>query len=159
MSLLPFAIHVLRHASEQHKTSNSARLAALAIKPLVITPYGERDKPLSLSLPPKTWLLFPADEPNLPSPSDQPDALLVLDGTWAQVRRMLRRVEGLAALPRLSLPQPTLRGAFLRKSEQGISTFEAITEAIAAREGESITQPLRLLFQEFVQRTQRARGR
>jgi DTW domain-containing protein YfiP len=69
-----------------------------------------------------------ARPPCVPDPA--PEVLVVLDGSWAQARRMLQRLAPLRDLPRLSLPprdaerlrRPTVAG--------GMSTLEAIADAL-----------------------------
>jgi DTW domain-containing protein YfiP len=73
----------------------------------------------------------PLHDPRAGIPVPPPDTLVVLDGSWAQARRMLQRIAPLRTMPRLSLPvrdaerlrRPTVAG--------GMSTLEAIAAALA----------------------------
>jgi DTW domain-containing protein YfiP len=151
---------VLRHAKEAHKSTNTARLAALALPGLVIVPWGARGQvwdPAALAAP-GTCLLFPgaADE----APAGVPATLVVLDGTWAQARRMTHRIPGLAALPRLALPTPEPTVQRLRASPHavGMATLEAIAVALGQLEGPRVQAELTALHARYVAAVRSARG-
>jgi DTW domain-containing protein YfiP len=146
---------VIRHAAERVRTTSTVRWAALALDRCEVLDHGVRGAPLDLSRIPLRGaaVLFPSpggpaarrpsgppaigipagDPPAAPPavlPDPAPDALVVLDGSWAQARRMLQRIPPLRSLPRLSLPvrdaarlrRPTVAG--------GMSTLEAIAGAL-----------------------------
>jgi DTW domain-containing protein YfiP len=105
-------------------------------------------------------LLFPdvgAEPKGLAAP---PRRLIVLDGTWRQTRRMLRRLPSLADVPRLVLPEKPAAVLRLRESADplGRSTLEAIADAVELVEGEGAARPLHALHALFVERVFRARG-
>jgi DTW domain-containing protein YfiP len=79
------------------------------------------------------------------------EQLLVLDGTWAQARRMLYRVEALRDLPRLSLPVTSALPHIRRQPRAGaMSTFEAIARALQLLEGDVVADPLETLLRRWV---------
>jgi DTW domain-containing protein YfiP len=126
---------VLRHTLERHKHSNSARWAALALTTCQVVDYGGPGAPFDAAplLGPGVVLVYP-DGASTPPPDLT--TLLFLDGSWAQTRRMLQRIPGLAGLPRLSLPTGRTRRRLRRPPEGGLATLEAIAVALAQVEGD-----------------------
>jgi DTW domain-containing protein YfiP len=87
--------------------------------------------------------------------------LIVPDGTWRQARRMVVREPGLAALPRVCLPDgpPSryrLRGHYDPRS---LATFEAVARALGVLEGPQVQRALERLFDAMVERTLWTRGK
>jgi DTW domain-containing protein len=155
---------VLRHAKEAPKSSNTARWAALLLPNCELLPWEARTDAARLGAigAPGDWLLFPAEvpraAPGLPGPP--PSRLVVLDGTWRQVRRMLRALPALQRIPRFSVgPRPGRVGLRAAPSPSHLSTLEAISSAIAALEGEALAEALDGWHRELVARALRARGR
>lgn len=155
---------VIRHAREAAKSSNTARWASLLLPTLELLKWsGRPDATLLQGLGrPGDWLLFP-EEGRLHAPSlvgSPPQRVLVLDGTWRQVRRMLRRLPALQGLPRLSVaPRPGRVGLRAAPSPTHLSTLEAISSAVALLEGEALALALDGCQRELVARALRARGR
>ena len=152
---------VIRHNKESHKSTNTARLAALALPRCRILPYGapgQRFEPGVLAAP-GTWIVFP-DAPPPPPDAPPPENLLILDGNWAQARRMYQRL-GLSAMPGLALPPPAADTRRLRRPPHpyGMSTVEAIAGALALLEGEHVARPLYALHELMIDRVLAARGR
>lgn len=141
---------ILRHMNESRRRTNSGRIAALALSNGELVDRRERGDELDFEPPPGAWLLFPGGHtPASPAP---PAAVVVLDGTWREAKRMFIRVPALQRLPRLSLgpPAPTLR---LRKPPSyGMATLESIAHAVEALEGPEKARPLHELFALFVAR-------
>lgn len=154
---------VVRHERESWKSTGTARIAALAMPSLRILDFTENSEPAKSQLPnevgPGTHLLFPTEE-SAPWDGSAVTQLVVLDGTWRQVRRMYAKLPALHALPKLALPQKLTRVLQLRESkfEEGRSTLEAIAEAIALLEGEGVAAPLHALHAYYVEMVFRARG-
>ena len=154
---------VVRHLRESWKSTGTTRVAALALPHLKCLEYGEDSQPaadLLASMPlEETGLLFPGESP---AQWDLTPVrrLIVLDGTWRQTRRMFRRLPMLHKLPCLALPPKTRQVLRLRASnlEEGRSTLEAIADALAVLEGDSIATPLHRLHELYVERVLRARG-
>jgi DTW domain-containing protein len=155
---------VLRHVREAEKSSNTARWAALLVPSLELLPWsGRTDAALLQDLGRAgDWLLFPDERPpgTAPLAEKRPERVLVLDGTWRQVRRMLRALPALRALPRLSVaPRPGRVGLRAAPSPAHLSTLEAISSVVALLEGEALAQALDSCQRELVARALRARGR
>jgi DTW domain-containing protein len=153
---------ILRHHKEAFRSTNTARLAALALEGSEVHPYGAPGRPFDESLVrgEGTWLLFPGED-GPPVPQSAPARLVVLDGSWSQARRMLQRVPALRALPRLSLPPLWPDKLRMRRppSPEGLSTLEAIALALGKYEGEPVQAPLLALYELAVQGVLLTRGR
>jgi DTW domain-containing protein len=142
---------IVRHSAERTRATNSAHFAQLATGcPLL--EYGG-PVPLDESQVPGgdgTWLLFPGGQPaDLAHP---PRQLVVIDGSWSQARRMRQRISALRALPTLTLPQSNLgRDRLLRPTKaQGMSTLEAIAEAVRLFESPEAAASLHRLYDALV---------
>jgi DTW domain-containing protein YfiP len=177
-------IVIVRHAREIEKPSGTSRVAALALPALSLIDYRDeigaapewiarRSGAFSAGgvEPPAivgarlaelegATLLFPtgraASELSAP-----PRTLVVLDGTWRQVRAMYQRIPGVARLPAVRLSaQPVARARLRREVREGDrSTLEAIADALAELEGEAVAAPLHALHARFVARHLATRGR
>ncbi|CAM3145363.1 DTW domain-containing protein [Corallococcus sp. ZKHCc1 1396] len=152
---------VIRHNKEAQKSTNTARIAALALPRCRIVSYGAPGQPFDASVlddGADTWLLFP-DAPEAEGPL--PQRLVVIDGSWAQARRMVQRVPGLRRLPGMRLPPPGPDTRRLRRPPHpdGMSTLEAMAGALARLEGEDVARPLLTLHELMVERVLASRGR
>lgn len=153
-------IVVVRHALESLKSTNTARLAALALPSLRIVEYGAKDQPLDgwALVHEATCLLYPGPVQVPPSPA--PTRLIVLDGSWSQARGMLTRVKAFHALPKLSVAAPQvapLRARHAPRADQ-LTTIEAIAGALDALSLEG-GEALRTLATLFAHRVLETRGR
>ena len=154
---------VVRHERESWKSTGTARIASLGMPALRILDFKENSEPARSELPKEVesgaHLLFPTDE-SAPWDGSVVRKLVLLDGTWRQVRRMYAKLPALHSLPKLALPEKVAKVLRLRDSkfEAGRSTLEAIAEAIALLEGEALAAPLQTLHAQYVERVFRARG-
>jgi DTW domain-containing protein len=153
--VVPTRTHVVivRHHSERHRSSNSGRLAHMALPNSELIDHGGA---LGVAVLPDladAWLLYPQGEPvhELAVP---PRQLVVLDATWSQARRMYRKLAALRGLPILRLPAVTTPVARMRESPapDRVSTIEAIAHALRMIEGDAVARPLEELFQLAVRR-------
>ncbi len=151
---------VVRHEREAWRSSNSARVAALALPRLSIVPYGGRDTPLDEARfrAAGTWLLFPGSPPPPPG-TPPPETLVVVDGSYRQARRIVHHVESIRGLPRLSLPGPPPEAPRARQppTKDGMGTLEAIAAAVRLLEGPEVSAPLERLLAKQVQGVLRGR--
>ncbi len=150
---------IVRHFKEIYKTSNSARLASLALPNSTLLDFGVRGETMDTSAleGEGVFLLFPSNDgtsgiSNLGSESSnvegsdssseepssaevivvepsKPKTLVVLDGSWRQARRMSRRIKELRHLPRVSLLPASDETKRIRKPPH--SWTMATLEAIA----------------------------
>lgn len=146
---------IVRHHLEQWRSSNSGRLANLALPNSVIVDHGGGYRgPAQLPDLQGAWLLFPEGEPLTSPPVPPPGQLVVLDATWSQARRMYRKLDALRGLPILRLPDAPMPSARLRESPGPgrVSTIEAIARALRLLEGDAVAEPLERLFALAVER-------
>jgi DTW domain-containing protein len=153
-------IVIVRHHLEQHRSSNTARLAHLALPNSVIVDHGGFGGLARLPDLAGAWLLYPLGEPMVETPAAPPAQLVVLDGSWSQARRMYRKLPTVRGLPILRLPDAPMVVARLRESPGPgqVSTIEAIARALRLLEGDALATPLERLFDVAVERA-RATGR
>ncbi len=167
---------IVRHATEAKLTSNSGRLAHLALENSLLLTHGEWRKETTgpflgqirsskvneAALPAEgSLLLFGSNDAKSRTPvTRMPQRLVVLDGTYRQARRMYKQIKALRGMPDLSLPAPVPSIARLRKAphREGMATLEAVAHALDLLEGEAVGRPLHQLYAEFVQRTREHRG-
>ena len=149
---------IVRHHTEESRSSNTGRLAHLALPNSVIVDHAGGDPPgrAPTVIPPLdgAWLVFPAGEAQTTAPVPPPAQIVVLDGTWAQARKMYRKLAALRGLPALRLPDAAMPAARLRESPGPgqVSTIEAIARALRLLEGDAVATPLEDLFAVAVQR-------
>jgi DTW domain-containing protein len=145
-------VWIVRHSLERHRHSNSARWAELALPACRIIEYGGRDDErfdVTPWLGPDVWLVYPgAGDPA--RPVGRPRALLFLDGSWTQTRRMLQRNPALCALPRLSLPGGAPRLRLRQPPEGGMATLEAVAAALGIVESPALATRLDRLYARAV---------
>ena len=159
---------VLRHVGETYKSTNSVRWAALALAHCQIIAYSGRTseglETVARLDPQHTVLLYPdegtARAASPPARTSRPDTIVVLDGTWRQVRRMHNQLAVLHRLPKLSLSKPSEGLAPLRHALRlhHRSTLQAMADAVATLDSEATAEPLRALHALTVEATHRSRG-
>jgi len=139
---------IVRHHLERWRSSNSGRLAHLALPNSEIVDHGGAGGLAVLPPLDGAWLVFPEGAPALAPPVPAPRAIIVLDATWSQARRMFRKIAGLRGLPILRLPDAPMPVARLRESPAPgrVSTIEAIAGALRLIEGDDAAAPLEALF-------------
>jgi len=147
-------IVIVRHHLERWRSSNSGRLAHLALPNSEIVEHGGRSVAALPTLD-GAWLVFPEGEPVTAAPVPPPRQLIVLDATWSQARRMYRKLAALRGLPVLRLPEAAMPAARLRESPapDRVSTIEAIARALRLLEGDAAAAPLEALFALAVERS------
>jgi tRNA-uridine aminocarboxypropyltransferase len=147
-------IVIVRHHLERWRSSNSGRLAHLALPNSELVDHGGTGGVAVLPPLAGAWLLFPEGAPTAVAPVPPPGQLVVLDATWSQARRMFRKLSALRGLPILRLPDAPMPAARLRASPGPgrVSTIEAIAGALRLLEGEAAAAPLEALFAVAVAR-------
>lgn len=165
---------ILRHHTEQTRSSNSGRLAHLALDGSVLVdvhgperaalapPIGRSaaeviDTARPGSLGAGAWLVFPEGEPRRSAPVPPPSELVFLDATWSQAKRMRQRTPALRGLPILAL-DVTADAQRMRKSPGPgrVSTIEAVAAALRLVEGGEAPEALERLFALAIERMGRA---
>lgn len=129
-------ILILQHPSEVPHALNTARLAALGLANAELRvgeAFPELEAELSRSAA-HSCLLFPGEQATVLGDRNErrPLQLIVPDGTWRKVRKILHCNPFLAALPRVALPEGLQSRYRLRKAPMAgaLSTIEAIVAAL-----------------------------
>ena len=153
---------VLRHLLESRKSTNTSRIAQLALRKMELVDVDARTPPdvgAWLADKGKVWILFPGGT-TADVEHEKPDAVLLIDGTWKQARKMVRSHAALLALPRLSLPggDPNVWRLRTTKHRDAQSSLEAIAEALRIVESPEHAERLHALHQRYVAQVLLARG-
>lgn len=161
---------VVQHNKDCRKPTNTVRILTRCLTECEVTRYAVRGASFDASAltrdPDIAWcLLFPTTEagdlpeapPALsvegfrrPPVTGRRRGVVVVDGTWAQARRMRRRLPSLRAMPTFELPPgPPTRWNVRTQSEAGrMSTAEAAIRGLAICEGAPRLRPLKRYFNE-----------
>jgi len=107
---------------------------------------------------PQPFVLFPGpnavDAAELARTAHEPATLIVIDGTWAQARKLIKLNPALSALPQIGFNTQATSGYQIRKQPAAhcLSTIEALTEVLGILEGDSEAyQALKKPFAAMVQ--------
>jgi DTW domain-containing protein len=152
---------ILQHPREARLAICSAWLchAALPGSELIVgVRFDEHPRVRALCAEPGTSLLFPGPEatPATALAGAPPSSLMVVDSTWPQAVKLLRKNPRLAALPRVSIEGVSASGyeGLRREPAPGhLATIDAVAEALGALEGDPARyQPMRTAFRLAVER-------
>ena len=137
-------VTIIRHSKEQGRASNSVRILAASLQNVTVIEHGARySKPtvLSQNRLDDAVLLFPLlynPDPMYPprewSGTPIPKNVIVLDGSWNQTSRMLKKVPHLLSLPRLVVEPltpslPRIRTPYFKG---GMCTMEATISGLTS---------------------------
>ncbi len=138
-------IIVLQHRHEQFHPLGTVRIAKLGLKRVdvhVANGADQRGMYQPVVVPPKTGLLFPSDSAedleDLPV-EQRPEHLVVLDGTWSQVKGLYRDNPWLHDLPHYMI-NPASPSRYRIRAEPELhclSTIESIAHALTVLEPET----------------------
>jgi DTW domain-containing protein len=159
----------LMHTGERVLTTNTARLAAKALPNSEIRIRGRKDERLSLADLEQdgrhALLLYPSSHAaelnaDFVAGLAGPVTLIVPDGSWAQMRRFVRRDAALAGFRHVKLPPGPASTYRLRvqPDAQSLCTLEAVARAIGILESTPAQQQLEALLRTMVERTLWSRG-
>ena len=135
---------MLQHPREERVAIGTARMAQLALpnsRLRVGLDFADDPEVLALlAQSPAPYVLFPGPDavPVGQLPRDRGLALIVLDGTWWQARKLLKLNPAIAALPRVAF-RPHKPSAYVIRREPAdscVSTIEALAEVLKALEPE-----------------------
>lgn len=136
---------ILLHPNEPERPSNTAKLITQIIPATSWHIWQRKDPPqqlLSMLKQPglRPWLIFPADRPELSvrakqwttPPSGTVDLFIILDGTWKEVRKIIRQSPWLSELPLLSFtPSQRTRYTLRRNPDaEHLCTAEIASEVL-----------------------------
>jgi DTW domain-containing protein YfiP len=133
---------ILQHPRERDVPINTARIAALCLPQAEVHVGVDFGSAPYLSAPPQpAVLLYPDDEAESTPQAWSargPITLVVVDGTWAQARKIVRTNSVLAKLPRCSFRPPTPSDYRIRREPRDdyVSTIEALVHVLGELEGD-----------------------
>jgi DTW domain-containing protein YfiP len=143
---LPFKITLCCHSNEWQRNDNTGQWALLCSQDISRIKWHRKSELIQpqidihmITQQPGHYLLYPSDDAqdiNILASDISGDIaqLWVIDGTWQEAQKMLRQSPWLKSLPKVKIQaqkDQTLASQFqLRRNQQGLSTMEAITEAI-----------------------------
>lgn len=153
---------VVAHYIELHKTSNTSRLAALALSSATVRGRGHPQERTAPPVPEgRRLVLYPGVSSRVLTAADAGDdvVLVVPDGTWTQAGRIARRDSAALGAEQVRLPGVMQSRYTLRRGarEGGVCTLEAIARALSILEGEHVEEHLLAVFDEFLRRAQARR--
>ena len=137
------SLFILRHFKERNRGSNTARILHASVQNSTIIDYGCPDAHFpdfndfdwndAALIFPMFYNPIPSHPPTAVEQIEQIKTLILLDGSWKQTSRMLKRIPELVRLPRLEIqpaspPLPRIRQPYF---EGGMSTMEAGIQALS----------------------------
>lgn len=131
---------ILQHVGERYHPFNTARIVQKALSNChLIVDHNQRLGAYNLPIQRNAGLLYLDDNaPTLTelAVEDQPDQLVIIDGTWHQAKTIVRDVPQLRDLPCYRLAPSTPGQYRIRRepSAQSLSTLEATVSALRALE-------------------------
>lgn len=162
---LPVQIVLLLHENEPGRASNTSRLIQQLLPHHTQTFIWQRTEPPQPLLAMlqnqhyQPWLLFPADRPNLQPRQktyQQEDGktplIIVPDGTWKEVRKIVRKSPWLNDLPLLAFDPDRRTRYTLRRNpdEDHLCTAETVAEVLRLVEANPAAIELDLLLDRFL---------
>ena len=154
---------LLTHSRECNKDTNTGVLMTRTLPSCRVEIWHRTQPPQALLDQLKDpnyqpWLVFPSDDQplamHLPQPkSDHPKILLIiLDATWQEARKMVRKSPWLNQLPRIAItPQQTSRYALRRNQQPGhLCTCEVGIELLNLLQHPQAAQQLQTYFNHFI---------
>lgn len=156
----PTEVFIIMHKAETFLTSNTATLAHKSLPNSKLQIRGLKDSPLLLENfiqdEKLNLVLFPTedsisiDEFN----NDTPKRLIVPDGSWSQAKSIVKREELLKNAIKVKIPKGKRSEYFLRTepNDESVSTFEAISRALARLHPEISNGSLEKNFKIMIER-------
>jgi len=157
---------LIRHHTERNRTSNSGRLVAAALPNCDVHEYGLSDRPFDEAvLPRDSWLLFPPERDAVEQLTHRhtilsgrdlapPPAVVLLDGTWKQARKMCRKIGALDDFPRYQVAPAAVPLRRMRRAprEGALGTLEAVAQFLRTFETEEQARQLERFYCQFAAR-------
>ncbi len=133
---------VLLHRVERYRTTNTGRIATLALANSELREWNLLDTPNDPSglAGEGVYLLYPGEQAGILAEDTPVRTLVVPDATWRRTRRMVHRSPELAALPRLGLPPgpPSTFRLRTNRNPASVCTLEALARALGVLEGPAV---------------------
>ncbi|MBL0278086.1 MAG: DTW domain-containing protein [Anaeromyxobacter sp.] len=132
----------LQHPREERTAIGTARMAHLSLPNSELhlgVSFEDHPRVRALAAEPGTALLFPGEGALDPAAlrGRPPTTVIVVDGTWSQARKVVKRNPFLLGLPRLAFTpeQPSNYRIRLEPTLECVSTIEAVVHLLGALEG------------------------
>ena len=137
---------ILQHRRERFHPFNTARIVSQSLDRCRLMVAHNRDLAEqfdAMQLSPNVGLLYPGEDADLLTeltPTQQPNQLVILDGTWHQAKTLFRDIPRLQKLRRYRLAPETPGRYRIRREpdEHSLSTLEATVAALTAIEPETV---------------------
>ncbi len=133
---------ILQHVRERKVAIGTARMAHLSLPNSELhlgVCFEEHQRVRELAAEPGTALLFPGEGALDPAAlrGRPPTTVIVVDGTWSQARKVIKKNPFLQALPRLAFrpDRPSNYRIRAEPSAECVSTIEALVHLLGALEG------------------------
>ena len=133
---------ILQHLGERKTAIGTARMAHLSLPNSELhlgISFEDHRRVRELAAAPGTALLFPGEGALDPAAlrGRPPTTVIVVDGTWSQARKVIKRNPFLQALPRLAFTpdRPSNYRIRAEPSVECVSTIEALVHLLGALEG------------------------
>lgn len=166
------SVIVVQHPRERNHPFGTERFARLGLRRVQVRVWDPNDADAVSAvsqLPPNTALLYPspeAREVGSLQPFERPDHIVVVDGTWHQAKKLVRKASWLRSLPRIRLA-PTAPSEYrVRRQPRAdcLSTIEATVALLRVLEPdtsglEGLLAAFRLMIDRQIERSQRAPAR
>ncbi len=148
----------LQHPREGRTAIGTARMAHLSLPNSELhlgVQFEGHQRVRELAATPGTALLFPGAGAQDPAAlqGEPPKAVIVIDGTWSQARKVIKQNPFLQDLPRLAFKplQPSNYRIRAEPSEECVSTIEAVVHLLGALEGDAERfRPILTAFEKMV---------
>ena len=161
-ALLKTRVHIVLHAAELKKASNTGKIARLLLSNSALHVHGHvnNQKPTELALSPgyEPVLLFPGGSEEL-APQDHPLELIVPDASWSQAVLMGRRIPYVKTIRHVHLPAPSPSFVLRRATTGRLSTMESIIRALGILEGAEVERALMETWAHFARALLAERGK
>ncbi|MCP4955836.1 tRNA-uridine aminocarboxypropyltransferase [Photobacterium aquimaris] len=155
---------LLTHARESSKDTNTGILMTRTLPSCRVEMWHRTQPPQALlnqlqDPSYQAWLVFPSDEQHLatpltlPTPDSTKLLLIIIDATWQEARKMVRKSPWLNQLPRIALiPENTSSYSLRRNQQPGhLCTCEVGIELLKQLHHPQAAQQLQDYFTHFIE--------
>lgn len=154
---------LLTHSRERNKDTNTGVLMTRTLPSCRVEMWHRTEPPQTLlnqlqNPHYQPWLVFPSDEQHPPIPltlpmdNDRKILFIIIDATWQEARKMVRKSPWLSQLPRIALtPQQTSTYALRRNQQDGnLCTCEVGIELLNQLHEHQQAQQLQSYYDRFI---------
>jgi len=169
-SELEFAL--LLHENESARATTTSKIIQKVLPDISTYIWQRKNPPQALidrinNKNTDTWLLFPADRPELVDRKkkfnntiqSQKKLIIIPDGTWKEVRKIVRKSPWLSDLPLLAFDPETPSRYDLRRNPDSnhLCTAETVTELLKLNGEKAAAEELDRTFETFISQYKRSK--